>query len=156
MAFLRWALDDCAWGRCFARAHSHGVMSESTCCHAVIWTPAEGQQGDKKRTTGGQEEDNQRTREDKEQKEDEHKSGDWLAAVAKLASARGQQEDKKMSRTGKEEDNRTTRRGQEQNNRTARRRQNEEKRKETEQREDCRSRPDAQPSCTPREGDEHS
>ena len=39
---------DCAWGRGFAHAPCHGVMS--TCCHAAIWTPAKGQQGDNRRT----------------------------------------------------------------------------------------------------------
>ena len=102
-----------------ARAPCHGLMS--TCCHAVTWTPAEGQQGDSRRRRREQPEDKKRiTRGEEEEKIKATRSADWLAAVAKLVSTRGQQEDKKRSRTGQEEENRRTRRRQEEEERKKR------------------------------------
>ena len=62
--FLAWGLGQLLALGAVLRARGHSVMSESTSCHAVIWTPAEGQQGGNRRTmtTRREEEDKRRKR----------------------------------------------------------------------------------------------
>ena len=71
--------------------------------HAAMLSSGHQQHKDKKGTTGGQQE-KKRTKggKNKGQKADNRRtrSGDWLAAAAKLVSTKGQQEDKKRARRG--------------------------------------------------------
>ena len=102
------------------RVRCHGVMS--TCCHAVVWTPAEGQQGQEE-DTRGEEDKEEKTKEDNRRT----RSGDWLAAAAKLVS----QEDNRRIRRGQEQDKRRTRRGQQQDKKRKSRGQGEDKKNTT-------------------------
>ena len=70
----------------------------STCCHAAIWTPAEGQQEDNGVTRRRQEEERRDNRDNRRTR-----FGDRLAAVAKLHKER-------RTRKGQQEDNARTQR----------------------------------------------
>ena len=96
--FSRWTL----WGRCFARARCHGVMS--ACGHSVIWTPEEGQRGDNRRTRGDEEDNRGEKRKDKKRTT----GGHGLEPVA----TRGQQEVKNVTKGGQQEDKKRTGSGQ--------------------------------------------
>ena len=106
-------------GTVLPSACCHGVMP--TCCLAVIWTPAEGQQvttrgeqEDKKRTTGGQEDNKRRGGQEEEKTKDKKRTtgGQRLETGWQPRPSWCSQEDSRRTRRGQQEDNAQTKRNQ--------------------------------------------